>query len=62
MDGYEKFLAFAQLASIIIIWIRFESRLSRLEGRFDEFCKFITRELNMVEKRHGSQKEGENYG
>jgi len=59
MNGYEKFLAFAQVISIIIIWIRFESRLSRLEGRFDEFCLSVRKDLSAVEKRHGSSKEGD---
>ena len=54
MNGYEKILVFAQIASIIIIWIRFESRLSRLEGRFDMFIETVKKDLQAAEKRHGS--------
>ena len=54
MNGYEKILAFIQIISIIIIWIRFESRLSRLEGRFDMFNKSVEKDLAAAEKRHGS--------
>lgn len=51
MDAYEKILAFAQVASIIIIWIRFESRISRLEGRFEEFKESVVASLRSIEKR-----------
>lgn len=59
LDASEKWLAFAQFISIIVIWIRFESRLSRLEGRFDTFCQMIQQQVSSVEKRHGSKQEGE---
>ncbi len=52
MDHAEKILAFAQFVSIIVIWIRFESRLSRLEGRFEMFVTLISKTLNGLEKRH----------
>jgi hypothetical protein len=48
----EKFLAFGQFIAIILIWIRFESRLSRLEGSFSMFCQMIEKQLHSVEKRH----------
>ena len=59
IDAAEKLLAFAQFVSIIVIWIRFESRLSRLEVRFDMFFTFVNKALNNVEKRHGTKTEGE---
>jgi len=34
-------LAFIQIIPIIVIWIRIENRLSRLEGRFDMFMNMI---------------------
>lgn len=52
MDGYEKWLAFAQIVSIIVVWIRFENRLSMLEGRFLEFKESVIRILDSTEKRH----------
>lgn len=52
---WEEWLAFGQVIGIIIIWIRFESRISRLEGRFDEFKDACLRSMTSVEKRHGAQ-------
>jgi hypothetical protein len=52
MNGYEKLLVFAQIVGIVGIWLRFENRLSRLEGRFDMFFSFVSKTLGTVEKRH----------
>lgn len=46
MVDYEKALAFAQFVGIVALWIRFESRLSSLEGRFKEFRDMVIRSLN----------------
>jgi len=31
------YLLFGNLLAIFLVWLRIESRLSRLEGRFDQF-------------------------
>ena len=54
MNGYEKLLVFGQLACIILIWIRFESRISRLEGRFDMFLQAFEKILAAKVAPHGS--------
>lgn len=59
MTEKEIILALIQILPIIIIWVRIESRLARLEGRFDMFLTITTRALTAVEKRHGTNKEGE---
>jgi len=59
MTEKEIILAFIQTLPIIVIWLRLESRLSRLEGRFDMFLQMTQKVMTAVEKRHGSNKEGE---
>jgi hypothetical protein len=53
MNEKEIILALLNILPIIIIWIRMESRLSRLEGRFDVFFTIVQGTLKSVEKRHG---------
>ena len=50
MNGYEKVLLFVQFISIVLIWIRFESRISRLEGRFDMFLQAFERLISTTVK------------
>lgn len=52
MTEKDYILAFIQVLPIIIIWIRLESRLSRLEGRFDMFFTIFEKTLGSLEKRH----------
>lgn len=52
MTDREIFLAFIQLMPIILIWIRLEGRLSRLEGRFDMYMETVGKRLTQIEKRH----------
>ncbi|MBA7658411.1 hypothetical protein ES703_66362 [subsurface metagenome] len=33
----DTYLLFANLLAIFLVWLRIESRLSRLEGRFDQY-------------------------
>ena len=33
------YLLFGNLLAIFLVWLRIESRLSRLEGRFDQFLE-----------------------
>ena len=40
-NNTQLILAFIQIIPIIVIWIRIENRLSRLEGRFDMFMNMI---------------------
>jgi len=54
MTEKEILLAFIPTIPILAIWIRLESRLSRLEGRFDMFLNMAQDTLKHVEKRHGS--------
>ena len=54
MNGYEKLLVFGQIIAIVVIWVRFENRLSRLEGCFDMFVKHVELLLSAAEKRPGS--------
>ncbi len=58
----EIIVALIQLLPIIIIWLRLESRLSKLEGSFGMFCELTSKSLTRVEKRRGTQQEGEDYG
>lgn len=37
MDVLQPYLLIFNLFAIFIIWLRIESRLSRLEGRFDQY-------------------------
>lgn len=37
MDSFTPYLLILNLFAIFLIWLRIESRLSRLEGRFDQF-------------------------
>lgn len=53
MTEKDLILALIQILPIIIIWIRLESRLSRLEGRFDMYMEFVTKLATAIEKRHG---------
>lgn len=46
-------LVILQILSIIAIWIRLESRLSRLEGRFDMFVESFCKTIESLEKRRG---------
>lgn len=39
MDNLELYLLFFNLFAIFLVWLRIESRLSRLEGRFDQFLQ-----------------------
>jgi hypothetical protein len=57
MSEREIILALIQMVPIIAIWVRLESRLSRLEGRFDMFMKFATSCLEAFQKRPGSKQE-----
>ena len=52
MSEREIILAFLQILPIILIWIRMESRLSRLEGRFDMYMDTVGKLLIQIEKRH----------
>ena len=54
MTEKEIILAFIQILPILLIWMRLESRLSRLEGRFDMFLAMMEKSFNSIEKRHGS--------
>lgn len=37
MDHMTPYLLLSNLFAIFLIWLRIESRLSRLEGRFDQY-------------------------
>jgi len=37
MAPYSSYLLIFNLFAIFLVWLRIESRLSRLEGRFDQF-------------------------
>lgn len=43
MSERDYFLAFINIVPIIVIWMRLESRMSRLEGRFDMFLSMIAK-------------------
>ena len=45
-------IAFIQLIPIIIIWVRLESRLAHLEGRFQMYLDVVGKVLTQIEKRH----------
>lgn len=52
MTEKEIILAFIQILPILLIWMRLESRLSRLEGRFDMFFSMMEKTFQSIEKRH----------
>ena len=54
MTEKDYFLLFIQMVPIILVWIRLESRLSRLEGRFDMFISSNHCSSKPDEKRHGT--------
>jgi len=56
------FLAIIQVLPIILVWVRLESRLSRLEGQFSMFCSMTQKTISAVEKRRGAKEGSENYG
>jgi len=37
MASPDTYLLLGNIIAILVLWLRFESRLSRLEGRFDQF-------------------------
>ena len=37
LQPYSLYLLIFNLFAIFLVWLRIESRLSRLEGRFDQF-------------------------
>lgn len=42
------YLLLSNFAGLIVVWLRIESRLSRLEGRFDQFlndCNISVKEV-----------------
>lgn len=54
MTEKEIILAFIQILPILLIWMRLESRLSRLEGRFEMFLSMMEKIFTSIETRHGS--------
>jgi len=52
MTEKDYVLAFIQILPIIVIWIRLESRMSRLEGRFDMFFLMCEKTFKSEEKGH----------
>jgi len=53
MTEKEIILAFIQILPILLIWMRLESRLSRLEGRFEMFLSMMEKIFTSIETRHG---------
>lgn len=47
-------IAFIQIIPIIIIWVRIESRLATLEGRFGMYMQLLERLLSHTNDRRGS--------
>ena len=41
-----------QLVVIIGVWIRIETRIAHLEGKFSMFCKLLADTLASIEKGH----------
>ena len=54
MTDKEIMLAFINILPIIIIWVRLESRLSRLEGKFSMICIMMQNIITDLTKRHGA--------
>jgi len=52
MNEKEIILAIIQIIPILLIWMRLERRLSRLEGRFDMFCALVLKSLADNGTRH----------
>lgn len=52
MDTFTPYLLIFNLFAIFLVWLRIESRLSRLEGRFDQFMANQTNPRKEV-KNHG---------
>lgn len=48
----EIYLAIINVIAILLIWVRIESRMSRLEGRFDMFVALCEKALRDAPSRH----------
>lgn len=52
MDLGQIYLAIINVFAILLIWVRIESRMSRLEGRFDMFVSLLHKELKIPPSGH----------
>lgn len=52
LTSKEISIAFIQLIPIIVIWVRIESRLATLEGRFNTYMAMLGKTLKQPRKRH----------
>jgi len=51
MEAAEPYLLIFNLFAIFLIWLRIESRLSRLEGRFNQYTENQNRPKIQRERR-----------
>lgn len=52
MSTGEISLAIINIIAILLIWVRIESRMSRLEGRFDMFVSLCEKMLKETSREH----------